>query len=55
MFRILNALNKACYEYGYLHSVPFSEKRDIVVDRYVYRRNMLNRLEIKFRNILKRG
>lgn len=55
MFEILNALNKACYEYNYRHSLPFTEEREKAIKRYVKRKELLNRLKEKFVKYPKRG
>ena len=55
MFKILNAINKACYEYNYRHTFPFTDERDNVIKKYVKRKDILNRLEEKLIKYLKRG
>lgn len=55
MFKILNALNKACYEYSYNHTLPFTEERESVIDRYVKRDDFFYRLRDNFIKHFKRG
>lgn len=55
MFRILDALNKACYEYGYSHTFPFTEERDKVVDRYLNRKELINKFRIKLHIRFRKG
>lgn len=55
MFEILNALNKACYEYNYRHSLPFTDKRDVVIHKYIKRKEFLNRLRERLIKHFKRG
>ena len=55
MFRILNALNKACYEYSYRHTLPFTEERDYIIARYVKRNEFLHRLKENYMKHFKRG
>ena len=55
MFRILNALNKACYEYSYQHTLPFTEERDCIIARYVKRKEFLHRLKENYMKHFGRG
>lgn len=55
MFRILNALNKACYEFGYSHTFPFTEERDNVVDRYLKYKELINKFRMKLHIGFRKG
>ena len=55
MFRILDALNKACYKFGYLHTLPFTEERDNVVDSYLKHKKLISKLRIKLHMGFRKG
>lgn len=55
MFRILDALNKACYEFGYLRTLPFTEERDSIVDSYLKRKEFISKLKVKLHIGFRKG
>ena len=54
MIKFLNMINKACYENGYRKTLPFSEERERVIDKYVEREKIINKLSKKL-NYFKKG
>lgn len=55
MFGFLDALNNACFDYSFSKTLPFTEKQENVIHRYMVRRNYINKLRIKFYKGFKRG
>lgn len=54
-YGFLSALNRACYNIDELKTLPFSEEREIAIDKYVKRKNIINKLETKLHIGNKRG
>ena len=54
-YGFLNALNRACYNIDELKTLPFSEDREKVIDKYVKRKNNINKLRTMLHIDGKRG
>lgn len=54
-YGFLDALHRACYNIDELNTLPFTEERDVVLDKYAKRKNKINRLKTKLHIKGKRG
>ena len=55
MLKFLSTINRACYEYNFRRTLPFSEERENVVNKYVKRKNFLSKLDNKLNILKKKG